>query len=280
MAISYEFDVETNIKICGVVNPGYPDITCALHAGHGRVKEPGEVGWFDHADPARGGPGAWWYDRGYAAGVDLIGDSHPVYVDENDAEVTLVDSMSDVSIARQDGQPFGANYLVYVSDNGAVGYVAEPYPVVDLAKLAVGAKLAVEAFVSGTEVETWYGLFNDPATLLPKFESGEIHAGLRETLLDTPIFESRNLGDVLRHAQLTWEDRQTQHRHKLREAESELLAPTRVVDGKLVRITPEVPPPVPVVIKTQTVTRTDWAVVPPDVLKKAVGGPTVREVSI
>lgn len=252
-------------KICGAPHPDEKMIRCAIHAGHGRVrdKEDPSSAWYEHASPAHG---AWW-------------NVEPV----PDVAVPRPILPPDISIARQDGQPFGDRYLTYHHEGDLVGVVAPAREgVVDLAAgMMYSYPVPPESQpVVDTEVEIWYGVFNDPATLLPKFESGEIHAGLRETLLDTPIFESRNLGDVLRHAQLTWEDREAQHRDKVRVAEAQLLAPTRVVDGKLVRITPEVPPPTPIVIKTQTLTRTEWAIVPPDVLKNVVGGPAIREVSI
>lgn len=257
-------------KICGVPYPDDTTIICTMPPGHGRVRgiyagkaaDPVEADWFKHANP---GAGVWW-------------NAEP----EPDVAVPRPILPPDISIPRQDGQPFGDRYLTYHHEDGLVGVVAPREGVVDLAAgMMYSYPVPPEPQpVVDTEVEIWYGVFNDPATLLPKFESGEIHAGLRETLLDTPIFESRNLGDVLRHAQLTWEDRQVQHRDKVRVAEAQLLAPTRVVDGKLVRITPEVPPPTPIVIKTQTLTRTGWAIVPPDVLKNVVGGPAIREVSM
>lgn len=246
------------VKLC---DARFAEYSCTLHAGHGRIRASGRMTthWYDHADPAHN---VWW-NADPAPGAAILA--------------------SDVSVPRQDGQPFGDRYLTLHHEGDLVGVVAPSREgVVDLAAGTMYSyPVSPESQpVVDTEVEIWYGVFNDPATLLPKFESGEIHAGLRETLLDTPIFESRNLGDVLRHAQLTWEDRKVQHRDKVRVAEAQLLAPTRVVDGKLVRITPEVPPPTPVVIKTQTVTRTEWAVVPPAALKAAVGGPAIREVSI
>lgn len=56
---------------------------------------------------------------------------------------------------------------------------------------------------------TTYGIFNDPQSWAGKFTSdgGQIPDSMREVILETPIYEDVDGQRVLRHAQLTNEDR-------------------------------------------------------------------------
>lgn len=50
----------------------------------------------------------------------------------------------------------------------------------------------------GETIEEW-GVFNDPAVLGPRFDSGEIHPQLREELLETPLWTSPIAGAAKRY---------------------------------------------------------------------------------
>lgn len=50
------------------------------------------------------------------------------------------------------------------------------------------------------ETVTVYGVFNDEGFFGPKFDSGELHEGLRENLLDRPLWTSEVAGSAKRYA--------------------------------------------------------------------------------
>lgn len=239
---------------CDVVPPDDPTVRCTLHAGHGRVRPAGQATWYDHASPMQG---AWWNVTRTAS----------------EWAVELAKLVPDISIPRQDGQPFGRDH----ADPVVVADVPTSVPEVIGAALAAAGVDQVKV-----ELETWYGVFNDPAALLPKFESGELPENLRGPLLDNPIYETRSVSDALRHAQLTWEDRQAQHREQVRARAAQRPA-YQVLPGGSVGVSspPElVPPPTPIVIKSQLLVRLDWEVVSTDELRSAVTGPPARAVAI
>lgn len=69
-----------------------------------------------------------------------------------------------------------------------------------MAELANPARTVVDAVVANPVVreESW-GAFNDPAYFEPRFADGTLHAGLRENLLDKPVFEWPVHGPVMRY---------------------------------------------------------------------------------
>lgn len=291
-------------RTCDVAAPDHPDVRCTLHAGHGRVRPAGQVTWYDHANPMRG---AWW-NVARTAGE----------------WAELAKLVPDISIPRQDGQPFGEGHTVSVDADGVVVAALSREGVINLAEVAVNESAQVgdvdldgtvryigpecfasldgqvinwrgrsyvprpepgpgpESHLESVTSETWYGVFNDPDALAEGFASGQIHENLRVTLLETPLFESRSLPDVLRHAQLTWEDRQAQHAEKIRIRGAQRSAYQVLPGGGVgVSLSPEpVPPPTPVIIKTRVITESEWTIVETGALRAAVAGPPAREVPI
>lgn len=59
---------------------------------------------------------------------------------------------------------------------------------------------------SATEEEVW-AVYNDPDFMEPRFASGEVHPGLRELILETPLYTSPIPGPAKRYMLWTNENR-------------------------------------------------------------------------
>jgi hypothetical protein len=131
-------------------------------------------------------------------------------------------------------------------------------------------------------VELWYGVFNDPRDLEAKFATGELDAGLREVLLDNPIYETRNLPDAVRHLVLTQEDRRRAYEEQVLAARARGPLFARSGDGEYsvarggTAFT--VPPPAGLVLRWQRVTRTNWVTVSPADVRALVEPPSAPQV--